>query len=119
MRQLDLSSTYKSYLSQVSVTETCHPTFGNRNIALLIGIRSQHIDIFRSEVDDVNLGLEHFYGDFNVVHVRLISSGVRIFTLGTGINLTDCQTPDSGLLPHVATDNPCRTTWRAHRHIRI
>lgn len=34
------------------------------------------IRIFRSEVDDINLGLEHFYGDFNVVHARLISSGV-------------------------------------------
>ncbi|KAJ3845565.1 hypothetical protein EV361DRAFT_875558 [Lentinula raphanica] len=31
----------------------------------------------RSEVDDINLGLEHFYGDFNVVHARLISSGVK------------------------------------------
>lgn len=31
---------------------------------------------FRSEVDDINLGLEHFYGDFNVVHAQLISSGV-------------------------------------------
>ncbi|KAL1762531.1 S-adenosyl-L-methionine-dependent methyltransferase [Schizophyllum commune] len=31
----------------------------------------------RSEVDDVNLGLEHFYGDFNVVHARLISSGIK------------------------------------------
>jgi len=31
----------------------------------------------RSEVDDINLGLEHFYGDFNVVHAQLISSGVR------------------------------------------
>jgi len=30
----------------------------------------------RSEVDDINLGLEHYYGDFNVVHVRLVSSGV-------------------------------------------
>ena len=30
----------------------------------------------RSEVDDINLGLQHFYGDFNVVHGRLISSGV-------------------------------------------
>ncbi|KAH0837931.1 S-adenosyl-L-methionine-dependent methyltransferase [Lanmaoa asiatica] len=29
-----------------------------------------------SEVDDINLGLEHFYGDFNVVHCQLISSGV-------------------------------------------
>lgn len=35
------------------------------------------LDIFcRSEVDDINLGLEHFYGDFNVVHCQLISSGV-------------------------------------------
>ncbi|KAH9081813.1 hypothetical protein EDB83DRAFT_586306 [Lactarius deliciosus] len=29
----------------------------------------------RSEVDDINLGLQHFYGDFNVVHARLIASG--------------------------------------------
>ncbi|KAF9055905.1 hypothetical protein BJ165DRAFT_1429469 [Panaeolus papilionaceus] len=34
-------------------------------------------DNLRSEVDDINLGLEHFYGDFNVVHVRLVSSGIR------------------------------------------
>jgi len=33
----------------------------------------------RSEVDDINLGLQHFYGDFNVVHARLISSGIRDF----------------------------------------
>ncbi|KAK2461500.1 hypothetical protein APHAL10511_005963 [Amanita phalloides] len=31
----------------------------------------------RSEVDDINLGLEHFYGDFNVVHAWLISSGIK------------------------------------------
>lgn len=31
----------------------------------------------RSEVDDINLGLEHFYGDFDVVHARLISSGIK------------------------------------------
>ncbi|KAI0348125.1 hypothetical protein BDW22DRAFT_1350275 [Trametopsis cervina] len=31
----------------------------------------------RSEVDDVNLGLQHFYGEFDVVHARLISSGIR------------------------------------------
>jgi len=35
----------------------------------------------RSEVDDINLGLEHFYGDFNVVHARLISSGIRDYNL--------------------------------------
>ncbi|PPQ90946.1 hypothetical protein CVT25_008257 [Psilocybe cyanescens] len=34
-----------------------------------------------SEVDDVNLGLEHFYGDFNVVHARLISSGIKDYHL--------------------------------------
>ncbi|KAG6842410.1 hypothetical protein C0991_007540 [Blastosporella zonata] len=32
-----------------------------------------------SEVDDINLGLEHFYGDFNVVHAQLISSGIKDF----------------------------------------
>jgi len=31
----------------------------------------------RSEIDDINLGLEHFYGDFDVVHARLISSGIQ------------------------------------------
>jgi hypothetical protein len=35
--------------------------------------------VTRSEVDDVNLGLDHFYGDFNVVHARLIASGVSIW----------------------------------------
>jgi len=34
-------------------------------------------DNCRSEVDDINLGLEHFYGDFNVVHARMISSGIK------------------------------------------
>ncbi|KAG6810916.1 hypothetical protein H0H92_009846 [Tricholoma furcatifolium] len=32
-----------------------------------------------SEVDDINLGLEHFYGDFDVVHAQLISSGIKDF----------------------------------------
>ncbi|KAI0756516.1 hypothetical protein C8Q80DRAFT_1129062 [Daedaleopsis nitida] len=31
----------------------------------------------RSEVDDINLGLQHFYGSFNVAHARLVSSGIR------------------------------------------
>lgn len=31
----------------------------------------------RFEVDDVNLGLEHFAGDFDVVHARLISAGIK------------------------------------------
>lgn len=31
----------------------------------------------RSEVDDINLGLEHLYGDYDVVHARLINSGIK------------------------------------------
>ncbi|KAJ8494525.1 hypothetical protein ONZ51_g2288 [Trametes cubensis] len=31
----------------------------------------------RSEVDDINLGLQHFYGAFNVAHARLVASGIR------------------------------------------
>ncbi|KAJ2923034.1 hypothetical protein H1R20_g14060, partial [Candolleomyces eurysporus] len=31
----------------------------------------------RSEVDDINLGMEHYYNEFDVVHTRLVSSGVR------------------------------------------
>lgn len=30
----------------------------------------------RSEVDDINLGLQHYYGDFDVVHTRLICTGI-------------------------------------------
>ncbi|KAF4604739.1 hypothetical protein EYR40_003517 [Pleurotus pulmonarius] len=33
----------------------------------------------RSEVDDINLGLQHFYDDFDFVHARLISSGIKDF----------------------------------------
>ncbi|KAI0257290.1 S-adenosyl-L-methionine-dependent methyltransferase [Lactifluus subvellereus] len=34
----------------------------------------------RSEVDDINIGLQHFYGDFNVVHARLVASGIKDFS---------------------------------------
>ncbi|KAI3622658.1 hypothetical protein WG66_015915 [Moniliophthora roreri] len=44
----------------------------------LVPMQSVHLPAnLRSEVDDINLGLEHFYGDFNVVHARLISSGIK------------------------------------------
>ncbi|KDQ15613.1 hypothetical protein BOTBODRAFT_31504 [Botryobasidium botryosum FD-172 SS1] len=32
---------------------------------------------FRVEVDDVNLGLEHFEGQFDLVHSRFISTGIK------------------------------------------
>jgi hypothetical protein len=41
----------------------------------------------RSEVDDVNLGLEHHYGSFDVVHSRLISSGASRSSLYSSLNL--------------------------------
>jgi len=31
----------------------------------------------RIEVDDINLGLEHFYGAFNLVNARFITSGIK------------------------------------------
>ncbi|KAG6333269.1 hypothetical protein ID866_5821 [Astraeus odoratus] len=44
----------------------------------LVPMQSIHMPAnCRSEVDDINLGLEHFYGDFNVVHIQLIASGIR------------------------------------------
>jgi hypothetical protein len=33
----------------------------------------------RFEVDDVNLGLQHFHGAYDVVHARLISSGLKSY----------------------------------------
>nr|GAT61372.1 predicted protein [Mycena chlorophos] len=53
-------------------------------------------DNCRSEVDDINLGLEHFYGDFNVVHARLISSGIKDYLNLIG-QMTHCLRP-GGLL---------------------
>ncbi len=34
-------------------------------------------------MDDINLGLQHFYGEFNVAHARLVASGVRAYLLFT------------------------------------
>ena len=33
----------------------------------------------RFEIDDVNLGLTHFKGQFDVIHARLIGSGLKDF----------------------------------------
>ncbi|KAJ3549831.1 hypothetical protein NMY22_g744 [Coprinellus aureogranulatus] len=35
----------------------------------------------RNEVDDINFGLQHFYGQYDVVHCRLISSGIKDYEL--------------------------------------
>ncbi|EAU92279.1 hypothetical protein CC1G_00498 [Coprinopsis cinerea okayama7 len=35
----------------------------------------------RCEMDDVNLGLQHFFGRFDVVHARLLSSGIKDYQL--------------------------------------
>jgi hypothetical protein len=54
----------------------CHPIAG-QYAREASNARADQTYLYRSEVDDVNLGLEHYYGDFNVVHGRLISTGVR------------------------------------------
>lgn len=37
------------------------------------------LQLDRNEVDDINFGLQHFYGEYDVVHCRLIDSGVRVY----------------------------------------
>lgn len=56
------------------ITELYHRTAGKHIIREFIS--QLPTDCHRSEVDDVNLGLQHFYGDFDVAHARLVSSGV-------------------------------------------
>ena len=34
------------------------------------------IKLDRSEIDDINLGLQHYQEEFNVINARLIASGV-------------------------------------------
>ncbi|KAF9817961.1 hypothetical protein IEO21_03036 [Rhodonia placenta] len=64
----------------------------------------------RSEVDDINLGLQHFYGDFNVVHARLISSGIRDYQ-GLVDQMSQILRP-SGLLDLTEFDFRIYTTDR-------
>jgi SAM-dependent methyltransferase len=33
----------------------------------------------RFEVDDINLGMDHFVGQFDLIHVRLVGSGIKDF----------------------------------------
>ena len=58
----------------------CPQSYASQPPVSLISTAALHklssVSFHRSEVDDINLGLEHFYGDFNVVHTRLIASGV-------------------------------------------
>ncbi|KAH7922843.1 S-adenosyl-L-methionine-dependent methyltransferase [Leucogyrophana mollusca] len=85
----------------------------------------------RSEVDDINLGLEHFYGDFNVVHVQLISSGVKdyhgliehishVLRPGGLIDLTEFPFSFTGfereeiLPPAGAYEPPWTTLWMSY-----
>ena len=74
---------------------------------------------YRSEVDDINLGLEHFYGDFNVVHVGFIATGVRF--LENGAHFLDSYSAlilDPKLPLHDRSNKPCPPTGRSNRHHR-
>ncbi|KAH8986450.1 hypothetical protein EDB92DRAFT_1801899 [Lactarius akahatsu] len=56
----------------------------------------------RNEVDDINLGLQHFYGDFNVVHARLIASGIKDYPSLID-HISQCLRP-GGLMELVESD---------------
>ena len=49
----------------------------------------------RYEIDDVNMGLSHFYDQFDVVHARLIGTGLRDFKT-TMEDVERCLKPGSG-----------------------
>jgi hypothetical protein len=68
----------------------------------------------RAEVDDINLGLEHFYGRFNVVHTRIISSGVMYKHLH-GDRYIAHLSSDKRLPSPGGTYCPFSETWRSHR----
>jgi SAM-dependent methyltransferase len=46
----------------------------------------------RFEIDDVNLGLTHFRGQFDVVHVRLVATGLKDFRK-TMQDIEECLKP--------------------------
>lgn len=50
----------------------------------------------RSEIDDINLGLQHYQEEFNVIHTRLVCSGVRDYA-GL-IDQTSLATRPNGLV---------------------
>ncbi|PPQ64252.1 hypothetical protein CVT24_008655 [Panaeolus cyanescens] len=79
-----------------------------------------------SEVDDINLGLEHFYGDFDVVHARLVASGIRdyhhmlqqithVVRPGGLIDISefDWRVYDQNRRPHFVDPNDFTAPWLA------
>ena len=56
----------------------------------------------RFEIDDVNLGLTHFRGQFDVVHTRLIASGLKDFRK-TMQDVEECLKP-GGIVLWVEAD---------------
>ncbi|KDQ07710.1 hypothetical protein BOTBODRAFT_180480 [Botryobasidium botryosum FD-172 SS1] len=51
----------------------------------------------RIEVDDINLGLEHFYGSFDLIHARLISAGIKDY-YGLLDDISKCLRPNGMFL---------------------
>jgi len=49
------------------------------DLAPVPGEPDSHPPNCRFEVDDINLGLEHFEGQFDIVHIRLVGSGLKDF----------------------------------------
>ncbi|VDB91586.1 unnamed protein product [Peniophora sp. CBMAI 1063] len=86
-------------------------------------------DNCRSEVDDINLGLQHFFNDFDVVHARYISAGIRnyeqlvdhmaealrpaglIEVVEIGLRLYDHNREP--IIPNLGDDSPHLARWMA------
>ncbi|TEB24749.1 hypothetical protein FA13DRAFT_1638308 [Coprinellus micaceus] len=64
----------------------------------------------RIEVNDINMGLQHFYNQFDVVHARLISSGIKDYK--SLIDQISCILVPGGLVELVECDFH---TYNRHR----
>ncbi|KAG8712806.1 hypothetical protein FRC09_019433 [Ceratobasidium sp. 395] len=69
----------------------------------------------RFEIDDLNLGLEHFFGDtFDLVHARLLNSGVKDYA-GLVDQVSRCVRP-GGLVMFTEVDFRC---WSEDKRLLI
>ncbi|KAG9119123.1 hypothetical protein FRC07_006016 [Ceratobasidium sp. 392] len=69
----------------------------------------------RFEIDDLNLGLEHFFGDtFDLVHARLLNSGVKDYA-GLVDQVSRCVRP-GGLVMFAEVDFRC---WSEDKRLLI
>ncbi|KAG8742607.1 hypothetical protein FRC10_001205 [Ceratobasidium sp. 414] len=98
-------------LSQ-TVREVLAPTEQRERAVLDLGAPPPNC---RFEIDDLNLGLEHFFGDtFDLVHARLLNSGVKDYA-GLVDQISRCVRP-GGLVIFTEVDF---RTWSEDKRLLI